>query len=149
MAAFKHHCSFGFLKGARMSDPHRVMTIVGKTSMASFDKIVSLEDIPSDKVIFQYIREAMKINDENVKISAKKPVSKKISEVKIPAYLINALKKNKQVYATFTAFSNSHQKEYVEWITEAKTEITRNKRLETAIEWISDGKTRHWKYARK
>ncbi|MEO7266129.1 MAG: YdeI/OmpD-associated family protein, partial [Ferruginibacter sp.] len=40
----------------------------------------------------------------------------------------------------------SHKKEYLQWITEAKTEDTRNKRMATAIEWIAEGKGRNWKY---
>ncbi|HLT24351.1 MAG TPA: YdeI/OmpD-associated family protein, partial [Ignavibacteria bacterium] len=49
----------------------------------------------------------------------------------------------------FAAFSPSHKREYIEWVTEAKTEATREKRLATAIEWMSEGKSRHWKYQRK
>jgi uncharacterized protein YdeI (YjbR/CyaY-like superfamily) len=91
----------------------------------------------------------MKLNEENIKISPRKTATKKISVVKVPEYLTQMLKENKKAYATFTAFSNTHKKEYVEWITEAKTESTRKKRIETAIEWLSEGKSRHWKYARK
>lgn len=40
------------------------------------------------------------------------------------------------------------QKEYVDWLTEAKTEETRSKRLAAAVDWISEGKTRNWKYVR-
>jgi uncharacterized protein YdeI (YjbR/CyaY-like superfamily) len=149
MAAFKNHCSFGFWKGALMSDPNKVMTPVGRTSMGSFDRITSLDDLPSDKIMLAYIREAMKLNDENLKLPVKKTSTKKAAEVKVPAYFTQVLKKDKKAYATFTAFSPSHRKEYVEWITEAKTEETRKKRIETAIEWLSEGKSRHWKYVKK
>jgi uncharacterized protein YdeI (YjbR/CyaY-like superfamily) len=40
-------------------------------------------------------------------------------------------------------------REYIEWLTEAKSEETRQKRLETAIAWISEGKPRNWKYQKK
>ena len=60
-----------------------------------------------------------------------------------------ALKKNKKALATFEGFSNSGKKEYVEWITEAKTDETRKSRLATAVEWMSEGKSRNWKYARR
>lgn len=46
-------------------------------------------------------------------------------------------------------FSPSHKKEYVQWVTEAKAEETRSRRMETAIEWIEEGKGRNWKYERK
>jgi uncharacterized protein YdeI (YjbR/CyaY-like superfamily) len=39
------------------------------------------------------------------------------------------LAKNKTSDKTFEAFSYSHKKEYIQWITEAKTEATRNKRM--------------------
>jgi uncharacterized protein YdeI (YjbR/CyaY-like superfamily) len=51
--------------------------------------------------------------------------------------------------ATFNAFSPSNKKEYVMWVTEAKTEATREKRLETAVEWMAEGKIRNWKYVKK
>lgn len=60
-----------------------------------------------------------------------------------------ALKKNKKALATFENFRYSNKREYVEWIAEAKSAETRKKRLETAVEWMADGKTRNWKYVRK
>jgi uncharacterized protein YdeI (YjbR/CyaY-like superfamily) len=76
--------------------------------------------------------------------SAPRPAEKKGLE--IPDYLGAALKKNKKALATFEQFNYSNKKEYVEWITEAKTDGTRKKRLDTAIEWMSKGKVRNWKY---
>ena len=64
----------------------------------------------------------------------------------MPEYFTKAVKKNKDAFKTWESFSNSHRKEYVSWIIEAKTEETRKKRLDTAVEWISEGKGRHWKY---
>lgn len=149
MAAFKNHCSFGFWKGVLMSDPNNVMTIVGRTSMGNFDRITSIDDLPSDKIMLAYIREAMKLNDEDSKLPAKKTPAKKAAEVNVPEYFTKVLKKNKKAYAAFTAFSPSRRKEYVQWITEAKTEETRKKRIGTAIEWLSEGKPRDWKYIKK
>ena len=68
--------------------------------------------------------------------------------MEIPDYITAALMKNRKAQATFEGFSPSHRREYVEWITEAKSEDTRRRRLETAIEWMADGKSRHWKYTR-
>jgi uncharacterized protein YdhG (YjbR/CyaY superfamily) len=36
--------------------------------------------------------------------------------------------------------------ETIEWLLEAKTEATRQRRLASAVEWIAAGKSRHWKY---
>jgi len=67
----------------------------------------------------------------------------------VPADLAAALKKNKKALATFEAFSPSHRREYVEWITEAKQEATRQKRVAQAALWLAEGKSRNWKYQRK
>jgi uncharacterized protein YdeI (YjbR/CyaY-like superfamily) len=147
MAAFKKHCSFGFWKGAIMKDPHKVMSIVGKTSMGSFDRITSLQDLPSDKILKQYIKEAAALNEDGVKLPARTK-SKEPSPVKVPTDFLKALKKNKSVFETFQTFSNSNKKDYVEWIIEAKTDKTRESRMKTALEWIAEGKVRNWKYLR-
>jgi uncharacterized protein YdeI (YjbR/CyaY-like superfamily) len=60
--------------------------------------------------------------------------------------MLAALKKNKQALAAFEAFSASARREYVEWVTEAKTDATRDRRLETAVQWMAEGKERNWKY---
>jgi hypothetical protein len=59
-----------------------------------------------------------------------------------------AIRKNKKARAAYEAFSPSHQREYVEWITEAKSDETRGRRLETAVQWMAEGKSRNWKYQR-
>jgi uncharacterized protein YdeI (YjbR/CyaY-like superfamily) len=50
------------------------------------------------------------------------------------------------VQANFEFLNYSHKKEYVEWFNEAKTEATRLKRMNTALEWLAEGKSRNWKY---
>ena len=67
-------------------------------------------------------------------------------ELVVPDYFQSVLKKNKKARTTFEAFSYSHQKEYVEWITEAKREETRAARIKTALKWLAQGKARNWKY---
>ena len=64
----------------------------------------------------------------------------------MPAELTAALRKHPKARATFEAFSPSHQREYVEWIAEAKTDETRKRRLASALEWMSEGTSRNWKY---
>ena len=58
------------------------------------------------------------------------------------------MSRNKRALKAFESFNYSSKKDYVEWITEAKTEETRTKRLKTAVEWMSEGKVRNWKYVR-
>ena len=93
--------------------------------------------------MIQYIKEAAKLNEAGIKVEKKKPVKKKLV---IPPYFIKALKTNKAALKTFDSFNYSNKKEYVTWITEAKTEATRTSRMATALEWIAEGKIRNWKY---
>lgn len=141
MAAFKQHATFGFWKQSLMEQDAFPSE---KTAMGSFGRITSLKDLPSDKVMIGLIHQAMELNEKGVKVEKKKPAARK--ELIVPDDLKKALSKNKKAQAQFDKFSYSHKKEYVEWITEAKTEPTRNKRLATTIEWLAEGKSRNWKY---
>jgi len=149
MASFKHHCVFGFWKASLMSDPNKLFSSSkSDAAMGQFGRIQSLKDLPSGAVMIKYIREAVRVNDEEKKLPAKpKPDAKKA--LNIPSYFAAAVKKNKKAWRTFQDFSYSSRKEYVEWVTEAKTEETRQKRLSTAIDWMSEGKSRNWKYEKK
>jgi len=148
MASFKQHCAFGFWLGSLMDDPHGLLTTGNnKTAMGNLGQIKSLEDLPSDDIMIQYIRHAKELIDKGIKLPKKAPASA-TKELEIPDYFAEALKTNKKATATFDAFSYSNKKEYVEWVTEAKSEDTRNKRLATAIEWLAEGKIKNWKYVR-
>ena len=148
MASFKQHCAFGFWKASIMKDPEKVLQLMGKTAMGQLDRIESLKDLPADKILIAYIKEAAKLNEDEIKLPQKKKSDDK-KELIVPDVLTSALQKNKKARTTFEAFSYSNKKDYVEWITEAKTDATRESRLETAIEWISEGKIRNWKYVKK
>ena len=144
MASFKQHCSFGFWKGALVVGESSGDG-TGERAMGQFGRITALSDLPSKKVLTGYIKEAMRLNEAGVKSPTRsKPKAKK--ELPMPDDLSKALRKNKKALATFENFSPSHRREYIEWITEAKGEDTRNRRLATAVEWMADGKPRNWKY---
>jgi len=145
MAAFKQHCAFGFRKASIMKDPEGLFNKEGHNAMGQFDRITSVKDLPTDKILIAYIKEAAILNEEEIKLPVK-PKTAATKELIIPSALTNALNKNKRALNIFTNFSPSNKREYAEWISEAKTEATRNKRIETAIEWIAEGKNRHWKY---
>ncbi|CAN5144879.1 hypothetical protein BH11BAC6_BH11BAC6_04710 [soil metagenome] len=146
MAAFKAHCSFGFCKAAIMKDPEKLFNKDGKNAMGQFDRITSLKDLPTDKTLIAYIKEAALLNEAAIKV----PRIKKLPVViETPVALITALKKNKKAQIAFEGFSPSHRKEYIEWISEAKIDVTRDKRIATTIEWLTIGKSRNWKYERK
>jgi uncharacterized protein YdeI (YjbR/CyaY-like superfamily) len=84
------------------------------------------------------------LNEEGVKVP--RPVKHPKKDIPMPPELGAAFKKNAKARATFDGFRPSHKREYLEWITEAKEEETRKKRLATAIEWMAEGKPRNWKY---
>ncbi len=149
MASFKQHCAFGFWKAALMDDPKGILQVAERAAMGHMGNIRTLADLPSDKVMIAFIKQAVKLNQQGVKLPSKPKLTAKSAAADVPADLQKALNKNKTAKAVFEAFSNSNRKEYIDWIEEAKTEATRLKRLETAIEWIAEGKIRHWKYIRK
>ena len=146
IAAFKEHCAFGFWKASLMSDPAKVLGERREKAMGHFGRIGNLKDLPPDKVLIAYLKEAAQLNEDGVKAPPRKKAAKK--ELSVPGYLTAALKKNKKALAAFEEFSPSHRREYVAWLEEAKTDETRTKRLTTAIEWIAKGKSRNWKYER-
>lgn len=144
MASFKNHCSFGFWKAARMEDYDKEMSANRGKAMGHFGRITSLKDLPSDRTLLKYMKEACRLNVEGIKIvKVKSSITKKIT---IPIQLKKAFTKNKKAQTTFAQFSPSNKMDYVQWITEAKTDQTRNKRIETAVAWMAEGKIRNWKY---
>lgn len=146
MAAFKKHVSMGFWKGNLLSDPKGVLQGIGNTSMGAF-KVADVSELPPDKVLVAFVKEAASLNEQGIKNPAAARKPKK--EVEVPDYFLALLKKNPKARATFEAFSPSHKREYVAWITEAKQEETRLKRMATALEWLAEGKSKNWKYERK
>ena len=140
MAAFKEHCSFGFWKASLVLGEHE------KNAMGNFGRLTSVKDLPPKKELLKYVKEAARLNAEGIKKEKPKRSAEKKALV-VPPALQAALKKNKKAAATFDAFSYSHKKEYIEWITEAKTEATRDRRVAQALEWLAEGKSRNWKYA--
>ncbi len=142
MAAFKEHCSFGFWKSSLIVEKGSNDV---ENGMGQFGRITALRELPSKKTLSGYIKQAMKLNLDGVK-SPTRSKPKVPREVVVPDDLRIALQKNKKALATFEKLPPSHKREYIEWITEAKTDTTRNRRLDTAIEWMAEGKPRNWKY---
>lgn len=146
MVSFKHYCSMGFWLHNEIKTLREIETEVEKTNMFSLGKITKIEDLPSKPQLKKIILEAMELTDLGVKL--KKAAPSKM-EAEIPEYFQEALNKNEKALEVFKKASTSFRKEYINWIIEAKTETTRNKRTEQAVEWISEGKGRNWKYERK
>ena len=148
-AAFKEHAVFGFWKYKLIKDPKGYLGEIfnkGGGAMGNLGRMTGVKDLPPDNAVIDFVKQAKKLNDDGVKLP---PRAKKAqTELVIPSYFISAVKKNKKALTVFENFSPSSKKEYVMWVVEAKTEETRNARLKTAVEWISEGKRCNWKYER-
>jgi uncharacterized protein YdeI (YjbR/CyaY-like superfamily) len=144
MAAFKAHCSFG-LWGGEVSAVMRKDGVLSDNGMGKLGKISSLKDLPSDKAMLGYIKQAVAFVEDGGKTMQRKPKEAKPA-AEIPAELSAALKTNKAAAKVFAEFSPSCRREYSEWIAEAKRPETKKKRVAQAVEWIAEGKQRNWKY---
>lgn len=144
MAAFKEHVGFGFWKAGLMKD---VLPGSGLSAAGQFGKIASIGDLPSDRELAKIIKIAKKLNDDEVKAPPmRKPGPR--PALTAPKDLVAALAKNKKARATFDNFPPGQRREYIAWVIEAKQAATRAKRLETAVEWMAEGKVRNWKYVK-
>lgn len=144
MASFKAHCTFGFWKGAALlgADSRNA------EAMGDFGRITSVAELPPKARITSLVKQAMKLDEEGVKrVARKAPAPAK--PVRVPSDLAAALKGNAAAARAFKEFTPSARREYVDWITGAKTEPTRERRLATALEWIAEGKQRNWKYEKR
>ncbi|HYU30575.1 MAG TPA: YdeI/OmpD-associated family protein [Thermoanaerobaculia bacterium] len=149
MAAFKSHCAFGFWKGSVLAQKHPELAVSEEPAMGQLGRITALSDLPDDETLLLYVREAAALNDQGVKAPNRSKPRKDRGELEVPDDLMAALRANREALATFEGFSPSNKREYVEWVTEAKSEETRRRRLDTAVEWMAEGKVRNWKYVRK
>ena len=143
ISAFKEHCGMGFWKGALLFPD-----MDEKESMGHFGRITSLADLPSKKVIADYVKRAMKLNDDGVQAPARAAPKAAARAVEAPDYFVAALENNSAALANYQAGSPSFRREYVDWIVDAKAEATRLRRMAQAIEWLAQGKARNWKYAK-
>jgi len=149
MSAFNEHCSFGFW-GEEIGAVLREAKVVQDGGMGSLGRITTLKDMPSDKQMLVFLKQAaafIETGNYTSPIAARNKVVKAPKAApEAPAELTQALKSNKAAAKVFANFSPSCQREYIDWIAEAKRPETRDKRITQAIEWIAEGKQRNWKY---
>jgi uncharacterized protein YdeI (YjbR/CyaY-like superfamily) len=138
MAAFKEHCAFGFWKGALIFGKEN------KGATGHFGRITSISDLPDRKALIGFVRKAAELNKAGVKKSP--PRARAKQKINVPSDLKAALQKDAKARKTFEDFSYSHKKEYMDWITDAKRDETRKRRLQTAIQWLAEGKPQNRKY---
>lgn len=146
IAAFKEHCALHFWKGSQVVAPAANR---GEEAMGQFGKIRRVADLPSKKTLSGYVKRAMELHEEIAKSPPMKKARTTKPAIPMPSAFRTALGKNRKAKTSFDELSPSHRREYLEWITEAKTDATRDKRIATALEWISAGKSRNWKYEKR
>ena len=143
MAAFKQHCIFGFWKHGLLLQ--HGLASADEEAMVKFAHVTSVKDLPDKKTFIRLVKAATTLHDAGIKAPTKaRPAGPRT--LTIPADLKKALAKNRKAGTQFAAFSYSKKKDYVEWVTGAKAAETRQRRLQTAIAWIGEGKSRNWKY---
>ena len=145
MAACKSHVGYGFMKSPIRKGPNGILHDKACESIMHLN-VRKLSELPTQKVLFPYSREAIEPNERGVKVPPQKSTK---TAPGTPAPLLAALKKNKQSLKVFEDFTPAKRRDYVEWTTEAKRQETRDKRLTTAVEWHADGESRSWKYQKK
>jgi uncharacterized protein YdeI (YjbR/CyaY-like superfamily) len=147
MAAFKQHCSFGFWLTEQLKDPNGyLLPNNDTTAMGNLGRITSVADIPDEAVMIDFIQQAMALIDNGATLTRKKNAAPK--PFVVPEELEIALHSSPKARSTFLGFSTSHKREYSQWIMEAKTAATKEKRVAQAIEMMEEGKSRNWKYAK-
>src|SRR3546814_6712093 len=144
MASFKQHASFGYWKHALVGGGG-----AGRDGMGSYGKLAGVGDLPPRRQLLAHIRRAMELNEQGVKAPAGRKAATPRPMPEMPPELAAALAMRKHAGArkAFDAFAPSHRREYIRWITGTRGRDTRARRLQQALEWPAEGKTRHWKYA--
>jgi uncharacterized protein YdeI (YjbR/CyaY-like superfamily) len=149
ISTFKAHCSLGFW-GEEIGAVLREANALEAGAMGSLGRIRTLGDLPSDKRLLGWLRQAATFiegGNYTSPIAARHRVVKSPKPLpEAPAEFANALTKDKTAAAVFAAFSPSCQREYIDWIAEAKRPETRDKRIAAALAQIAEGKQRHWRY---
>ncbi len=141
MASFKQHVAFNLWQGAQLVE----QSSATKEGMGQFGRIASAKDLPGKREMARYIKQAMALIDAGqgaggTRSSAPKP------PIEPPRDLLDALASNPAAQATFDGFPPGKRRDYVEWITGAKREDTRARRVAQAVAWLAEGKARNWKY---
>ncbi len=146
LASFKNHCSLTFIKAELMSDPRFAGGKKVKSDQRFMGRITNMSDLPSDEELAGFIKEAMDLNDRGVKLNRTAKAAPSSKPIETPVYFLEALSANPAAKQVFESQSPSFRKNYIVWFESAKTDATRQQRIDEALGWIADGKGRFWKY---
>lgn len=143
MAAFTRHCAVTFWKGD-LIDGLGPGGRAGGSAMGHLGRLTHVDDLPPRKQLVSWIRAARRLNEEGVPRRRAPRAAR--PEPEVPPVLAAALARNTRARKAFAAFTPGRRREYIQWITDAKRDETRAKRVTQAVEWIAEGKGRNWKY---
>ena len=135
IGAFKSYFGLWFFQGALLEDKKKKLVNAqeGVTKAMRQWRFESAKEI-DEKLIKEYIKESVHNIDQGREIKAvrKKPLS-------LPPELQQALKKSKKLENSFNGFSLSKRRDFAEYISSAKRDETKHKRLEKIIPMILEG----------
>ena len=146
ISAFKQYCTLGFWKAPLLMLDGKPLTQKMESGTEQFGRLTTVKDLPAKSKLVKLVKDAAKLNEQGITLP--RPPRSAPKPVEVPADLTKALRANATAKTAFDAFSPSHKREYVEWIVEARTAETRQRRLDTAVQWMAEGKARNWKYTR-
>jgi uncharacterized protein YdeI (YjbR/CyaY-like superfamily) len=138
-AAFKAHVALNFWRGQELRGQD-----ANADAMGQFGKIQSMDDLPDDAKLDRLIREAANLAKSAP--APRKPKHAPKPPIDMHPEFAVALGQAPKAKTMLASFPPSARHEYLEWVAEAKQDATRQKRIATAIEWLSEGKRRNWKY---
>jgi uncharacterized protein YdeI (YjbR/CyaY-like superfamily) len=138
LASFKAHATFGYWNDTMLQADEK-----NRSAMGQFGRITSVDDLPPRETLIALTRKSMALVDSGAKPERQRAAKAPLT---VPQDLQAALDAAPAAKATWDGFPPSCQREYVEWVTEAKRDETRTKRLNQTVEWLQEGKKRNWKY---
>jgi uncharacterized protein YdeI (YjbR/CyaY-like superfamily) len=136
LAAFKSYVALWFPQGSLLKDLHKKLINAqeGITKGNRQWRFQSLQEIEENQMlIVEYINESISNLKQGLSV---KPQQKKLV---MPKELGDLLANNAILRTNFEAFTNFKKNEFMEYISEAKREVTRQSRLEKIISLIQKG----------
>jgi len=132
---FKNHFGVWFFNGVFLKDPKKVLENAqdGKTKGMRHWKFQSMDEV-DEKIVLGYMKEALDNQKKGLEIKAEKT-----KEVEVPELLQSKLDSDSVLKSSFEKFTPYKQKEFCEYIAEAKQEKTKLRRLEKILPLIKEG----------
>jgi uncharacterized protein YdeI (YjbR/CyaY-like superfamily) len=143
MATFKHYTTMAFWKSKLVAER---LSTADRAALKQAEEVKHGEKLPNRATLVRLIKVAAQLNEEGVTLTR---VVRARPPLKTPAFLTDALKKHPKAQSVFDAFPPSHKRDYVEWLADAKQDETRQRRLDQALQWMAEGKSRNWKYEKR